>query len=65
MTTKIQTEAEKAYILGKANNFLHKSRDALNRAGDFGKASIDKEIYQAFDIIEQFISNACRNLEKF
>lgn len=65
MKRKILTSADKASHLGKANDYLKKSRDSLSKAGDFGKYAVDKDIFEAYEKIEAFITNACNNLEKF
>jgi cyclopropane fatty-acyl-phospholipid synthase-like methyltransferase len=62
---KMLTSADKAQHLGKANDYLKKSRSSLSKAGDFGKHAVDKDIYEAYEKIEQFIMNACNNLEQF
>jgi len=65
MKKKILTPVDKAYQLGKANDYLKKSRIALQKSGDFGKLGVDEDIYHAYTKIEQFIGNACNNLEQF
>lgn len=62
---KVLTSADKASHLGKANDYLMKSKSSLSKAGDFGKHAVDKDIYEAYERIELFITNACNNLEKF
>ena len=65
MKRKPLSPPEKAAHLGKANDYLKKSRDSLSKAGDFGKFAVDKDIFEAYERIAAFIDNACRNLEKF
>ncbi len=65
MKRKQLTSADKASYLGRANDSLKRSKQALLKAGDFAMYSIDKDIIEAYGKIELFITNACNNLEKF